>query len=214
MRASRILGALLAIGMQAGLAALLLNTKTARPRTPAQPETILIFPVPRPATAPLAKTTAQRDNRAAVPSSSTEPPAPPSSVTAPQPDISSLGEMLFGCAPESYANLSSERRARCPRPGEGLAIGQPPDLMGTRSHVKNEAHWRQEWARVHSPALLPCGGFTNLLCLLGKITDGSLDDYGDPGKWPIYVVKQLPEAGLRQVQERYDARHHDEPALP
>jgi len=75
------------------------------------------------------------------------------------------------------------------------------------------SHWRQEWARVHSPALLPCGGFTDLLCLLSKIADGSLDDYGDPGKWPTYAVKQLPPADFRQIQDSYAARR-DQAAAP
>jgi hypothetical protein len=95
--------------------------------------------------------------------------------------------------------------------GEGLAINQAPDLMHTRSHVKDKAHWRQEWARVHSPALLPCGGFTDLLCLVSKIMDGSLSDYGDPSKWPTYAVEQLSDTDFQKVEDTYKAWNKDHP---
>jgi hypothetical protein len=118
---------------------------------------------------------------------------------------------LFGCAPETYASLPPDERARCPKPAEGLALQRDPDLMGTRSHVKDEAHWRQEWARVHSPGLLPCGGLLDLMCVLGKIMDGSLDDYGDPSKWPVYEVKQLPPEDFYKIKQAYDQWHKDHP---
>jgi hypothetical protein len=77
--------------------------------------------------------------------------------------------------------------------------------------VKDEAHWQQEWARVHSPGLLPCGGFLDLICLLSKIMDGSLDDFGDPAKWPVYAVKQLPPEDFYKIQQTYDQWHKDHP---
>ncbi len=60
-------------------------------------------------------------------------PAPPSSLEA-------FGCSLFGCAPENYARLSTEDRARCPPPGEGLAKRDDRDLLTPpRSRVKDEA---------------------------------------------------------------------------
>jgi hypothetical protein len=76
--------------------------------------------------------------------------------------------------------------------------------MGAPSHVKDEAHWREEWARETSPTNFPCGGFLNIACLLGKIADGSLSDCGNPRTWPHDALKQLPPEDFYKVEEAYD----------
>jgi hypothetical protein len=151
-----------------------------------------------------------------------QPPeqAAPGAVPAapvPIPGLQNFGQALSGCAPEQYARLTAEQQAHCPRPGAGVAIQELPNLMGGPSHAKDEAHWRDEWAREQSPALLPCGGFVNVMCLLGKIADGSLSDYGDPSRWPHYAVKQLAPESFYKVEQAYDAwdkAHPGPPAAP
>jgi hypothetical protein len=175
-------------------------------------ETILLLH-PSPKTAP-----GSIDARAPVQNRPTPVPvipniAPPPSL-APPSGIAGFGRSLFGCAPEHYADLTPDERAHCPKPGEGMAVNQPPDLMHARSHVKDEAHWRQEWERVHSPSLLPCAGFKDIICLLAKIVDGSLSDYGDPAKWPTYAVKQLPDRDFRKIEETYQAWNQNHPVPP
>jgi hypothetical protein len=81
--------------------------------------------------------------------------------------------------------------------------------MGSPSHVKDEAHWQDEWAREQSPPLLPCGGFINVLCFLGKIADGSWRDFGDPSTWPHYAVKQLAPEDFYKIEKQYDAWNKD-----
>lgn len=95
-----------------------------------------------------------------------------------------------------------------------MAALQPrePDLMGRPSRVKNEAIWQAELARAHSPALLPCLGGLDVMCMLMKIADGSLSDFGDPKTWPIYQTKQLPPEDFYKIEQAYAEWHKDHPA--
>jgi hypothetical protein len=66
-------------------------------------------------------------------------------VLTPPSGITGFGRSLFGCAPEHYADLPPDERAHCPKPGEGLAVNQPPDLLNPpKSHAKDEALWLEE----------------------------------------------------------------------
>ena len=121
--------------------------------------------------------------------------------------LQGFGQALNNCAPENYANLPEDQKALCTRPGAGVAVQQAPNLMGVPSQVKDEAHWQDELAREQSPVLLPCGGFINVVCLLGKIADGTLSDYGDPRTWPNYAVKQLPPEDFYKIEKQYDEWH-------
>lgn len=205
----RGIGGALALLVQAAAVLLfVIERPVPSPRLPR--ETILLLPqLPKPA--PPLPAPHFSGPQTVAPVMPVIPPATPAPSLAPPSGIAGFGRALFGCAPENYASLPPDERARCPKPAEGLALQHDPDLMGTRSHVKDEAHWRQEWARVHSPGLLPCGGFTDPLCLLTKILDGSLDDYGDPSKWPTYAVRQLPSEDLYKIKQAYDQWHKDHP---
>ena len=92
-------------------------------------------------------------------------PAMPSFKTvpalAPPSGIAGFGRSLFGCAPEHYADLPPDEKAHCPKPGEGLATNQPPDLLNPpKSHAKDEAMWQEQWAEDHwVPAVCPPGGW-------------------------------------------------------
>jgi hypothetical protein len=214
--AERGQGAVLALLVQTIFLLLMLLTPPHPIRPEAEKETLLLLP-------PLTRPPTTIDARARRSLSTARPivPPPPSSAPvmtaplAPPGGIAGFGRSLFDCAPENYANLTPDERAHCPKPGEGMAVNQPPDLMRTRSHVKDEAHWRQEWERVHSTTLLPCGDFgANISCLIGKIADGSLGEYGDPGKWPTYAVKQLSDRDFRKIEETYQAWRKDHPLPP
>jgi hypothetical protein len=118
---------------------------------------------------------------------------------------------LFGCAPEKYAELSPEDRKHCPKPGEGLAVNPPPDLLDDKSHVKDGARWANALAHRQSPLLLP-GGFNFPLALLGSVLDGSIADsssaFRDPEKWPTYKDPPKPR-NLHDADRNYDAWRRD-----
>jgi hypothetical protein len=61
------------------------------------------------------------------------PPTAAAQSLASPSGIASFGRALFGCAPESYASLSPDERAHCPKPAEGLALQRDPDLMGAHA---------------------------------------------------------------------------------
>lgn len=136
-------------------------------------------------------------------------PAPPD--RPPTSAIQGFGRALNGCAPETYANLPLEQRAPCARLGDGMAMARTPDLMGAPSHVKNEARWQGELARAHSPALLPCLGGLDVMCLLLKMADGSLSDFGDPKTWPIYETRQLASEDFYKIEQAYAEWHNAHP---
>jgi hypothetical protein len=218
----RLPAAILALVIQALLLGLLLYAfpLTAPNRNLAR-ETLLLLPrlvQPPPPAAPSTIDARGPVRRPPVfaPPIYTAPPstAAPPGVAAPQPDIQTLGRSLFNCAPENFANLSAEDRARCDRPGEGMAVAQPPNLLGGRSHVKDEAHWQEELAREQSPTVLPCMGGLDVLCLLQKIATNKMGDFTDPRSWPRYDVKQIPPEDFKKIEEAYDAWHkaHREPA--
>ena len=136
----------------------------------------------------------------------------PALPAAPPADLRGFGRALFGCAPENYAQLPPEERKHCPKPGEGLAVNPPPDLLGNRSYVKNEARWANALAHKQSPRLLP-GGILFPLAALGAVLDGSIAEsssaFRDPEKWPIYSKTAKP----RDEEGRYGAWRND-PAQP
>jgi hypothetical protein len=75
------------------------------------------------------------------------PPVPGPPVLAPPSGIAGFGRSLFGCAPERYADLPPDEKAHCPKPGEGLAVNQPADLLNPpKSHSKDEALWQEQLA--------------------------------------------------------------------
>jgi hypothetical protein len=215
---NRITAGILTLGVQAALLALLIfshGAQVARDRL--EPETIFLLPpLPRILSPPAPHATARPRARQPIPDIAVpQSAAPPSFNAAPAPpsadDLRNLGQGIFGCSIENWSSLRREQQAHCTRPGEGFAIQSAPDLLGTPSHVKDEAHWQAEWAREQSPALLPCGGFVDVLCLIGKIANGSLSDYGDPKTWPSYAVKPLSKEELYKLEQTYQQWHKDHP---
>ena len=215
---SRITAGFLALVMQAGLLALLIFSHAAQvARDRFEPEAIFLLPpLPRIIAPPAPPAAGRPLPRRPVPDIvAPQSPAAPLYNAVPAPPsaeiLRNLGRGLFGCSIENWSALSREQQAHCTRPGEGFAIQSAPNLLGTPSHVKDEAHWQAEWAREQSPALLPCGGFVDVLCLIGKIANGSLSDYGDPKTWPSYAVKPLSKEELYKLEQTYQQWHKDHP---
>ncbi len=86
-----------------------------------------------------------------------------------------------------------------------------PNLMGAPSRVKNQAIWRAELARAHSPALMPCLGGLDVMCMLLKMADGSLSDFGDPKTWPVYETQQLAPEDFYKIEQAYAEWHKAHP---
>ena len=205
----RTSGAALALSVQTLFVLLIVfsSSRLAPPRSPARETILLLHPLPQ--TAPQnidARGAAlHRAPSMAIPVLPTI--APP--VLAPPSGIAGFGRALFGCAPEHYADLPPDEKAHCPKPGEGLAIQEKPNLMGTPSHVKDEAHWAAQLARKKSPVEI-CPGLS-ILCLAGMIASG---DITDPQSWPIYETKQYPPEDFYKIEKAYQAWDKDHPVPP
>lgn len=212
--ASRLTGFCLALIIQIGFVALLLWSRPlfVRP-APAAGELMMVLP-PLPPIAPKPMARASRRNAApAAPAAKFSAPSQTPPGAPPLAAIQGFGQALNSCAPESYDKLPPEQRAACASRTRGLAALAPrePDLMGKPSRVKNEALWRAELARAHSPALMPCMGGLDVIYVLMKMADGSLSDFGDPKTWPIYQTKQLPPEDFYKIEQAYAEWHKDHP---
>lgn len=205
-------GGVLALLVQAGflLLVLLSPSRSTRPANPER-ETLLFFPplaVPAPSTID-----ARGPHRKRSVPSATRPaaPMPPvaASPLAPPSDLAGFGQALFGCAPENYADLPPDQRAHCPKPGEGLAIKEQPDLMGTPSHVKDNARWANAMAHKQTLPMLP-GGMLFPLAALGAVLNGSIAEphsaFRDPEQWPSERDPgQFMPHNLDEQEHVYDA---------
>ncbi len=170
----RAQGLFLALLVQASfIAMILLSAQRPVPLRTLAHETILILH-PTPQIAPQsidARGSARRPVPVITPTSPAIAPAPP---FAPAPDIAppsgiaGFGRSLFGCAPEHYADLPPDERAHCPKPGESMAVNQPPDLLNPpKSHAKDEATWQEQWAEDHyMPPICPPSNTPVGFCVL------------------------------------------------
>jgi hypothetical protein len=97
--------------------------------------------------------------RAGVATAPAHRPAPPPLYVLPQappeaaPDIQSFGHALFGCAPERYAQMTEDQRARCP---PQFAMPDPARLTDPPSQVKDPARRAAELAAKNTPGRIPC----------------------------------------------------------
>jgi len=147
------------------------------------------------------------------------PPTPAPSTSSvipliPPSAIQGFGQALNDCAPENYANLPEDQKAKCTRPGEGAAVQGVPDLMGAPSAVKDPARWANALAHEQSPPWLACtmaipglGGPApafDSICLAKAFADGTLTD---PMAWPTYETKQLQPEDFYKIEQAYDEWH-------
>jgi len=149
----RAQGAALALLVQAAFILLLVMTHNATQTrlSPVHETLLLLRALPRPATLPPPATAPSGVRRPEIPLNiPAMPSVTPAPSLAPPSGIAGFGRSLFGCAPEHYADLPPDEKAHCPKPGEGLAVNQPPDLLNPpKSRAKDEALWREQWAEDH-----------------------------------------------------------------
>ena len=170
LNSSRLLGAMLALLVQAALIAGAILSLTRPQFFPRPRETILELrtqPVRKPR---IIRIDARGSHPARVsPTPQIAPRQNPLSENpsfSVAPDFKGFARSLFGCAPEHYDQLSPEDRAHCPKPGEGLA--REPDLaIPPRSHAKHEAYWQEQSRRARvSYGICSGGAVSTAQCLL------------------------------------------------
>jgi hypothetical protein len=214
-------GAAGALLLQGGFLLLFLASmpQIAPPLAPGR-ELVFILPhIPTPlrAAPPRARTRGPSRPVAAPAAPSLQIPSPAIVPPSAIPGLRDFGQALNGCSPEQYRNLPPDQQAHCRRPGEGVTIAELPNLMGSPSHVKDEAHWEAELARKQSPIWLPCFGpingvpSINFICIAGMAAKGQLTD---PRSWPIYQTKQLAREDFYKIEQTYDAWNKEHLGAP
>jgi|HubBroStandDraft_5_1064220.scaffolds.fasta_scaffold75490_2 hypothetical protein len=111
-------------------------------------------PLPAPMTAPPSKPMAapQRggEYKGVMPSY-----APPAAA----PDVTGLGQALFGCAPENIPNLTPDQRAHCTN---GFTRPDDNALIEPKSHVQDPARREAEMRTKNTPGRVPCTSLTEV----------------------------------------------------
>jgi hypothetical protein len=100
-------------------------------------------------TAPPSKPAPALPRRGGVTSGAMPSFAPP---VAP-PDITGLGQALFGCAPENIPNLTPDQRAHCTN---GFTRPDDNALVEPKSHVKDPLRREAEMRTKNTPGRVPC----------------------------------------------------------
>ena len=223
LKRDHLVGGVLALLVQAGflLLVLLSPSHSTRPASLAR-ETLLFFPPPAVPAPSTIDARGPRRKRIAPSATLPVPPiaSPPvaASPLAPPSGVAGFGQALFGCAPEHYADLTPDQRAHCPKPGEGLANKEQPDLMHMPSHVKDNARWANAMAHKQTLPMLP-GGMLFPLVALGAVLDGSISEphsaFRDPEQWPNERDPgQFMPHSLDEQENIYDAWRKDHPMPP
>jgi len=223
LKGDHVIGGALALLVQAIflLLVLLSPSHSARPDSPAR-ETLLFFPplaVPAPSTIDARGPRKRRTTQVLVPGPPPIVALPaPSTSLAPPSGLAGFGQALFGCAPEHYADLTPDQHAHCPKPGEGLANTEQPDLMGGHSHVKDNARWANAMAHKQVLPMLP-GGMLFPLVALRAVLDGSIAEpnsaFRDPEQWPSERdPSQFMPHRLDDQERIYDAWNRAHPVAP
>ncbi|HKU53838.1 MAG TPA: hypothetical protein VJP60_00615 [Rhizomicrobium sp.] len=217
-RGARVQGAMLALLVQAGfvLMILLSPSRLAPPHNPTRETILLLHPQPQPTPRSIDARGAAPRKTAPIQMPVLPDIAPP--VLAPPSGIAGFGRTLFGCAPERYADLPPDEKTHCPKPGEGLAVNQPPDLMGGPSHVKDNPRWANAMAHKQTLPMLP-GGMLFPLVALGAVLDGSISEpnsaFRDPEQWPNERdPRRFMPHDLHEQERIYDAWRKDHPIPP
>ncbi|HEY1876452.1 MAG TPA: hypothetical protein VGG66_03245 [Rhizomicrobium sp.] len=82
-----------------------------------------------------------------------------------RPDITGLGQALFGCAPENLPNLTPDQRAHCTN---GFTRPDENALVEPKSHVKDPLRREAEMRAKNTPGRVPCTSVTNVGGLAGN----------------------------------------------
>jgi hypothetical protein len=75
------------------------------------------------------------------------------------PDITGLGQALFGCAPENIPNLTPDQRAHCTN---GFTRPDDNALIEPKSHVQDPARREAEMRTKNTPGRVPCTSLTEV----------------------------------------------------
>lgn len=75
------------------------------------------------------------------------------------PDVSGLGQALFGCAPENLTNLTPEQRAHCTG---NLPHFDDHALLQPKSHVEDPARRAAEMRARNTPGRIPCASLSEV----------------------------------------------------
>jgi hypothetical protein len=136
-------------------------------------------PLPQTQPAPRARPAPPLPSRGGV----TSGPMPSLAPPAPAPDVTGLGQALFGCAPENIPNLTPDQRAHCTN---GFTRPDDNALVQPRSHVQDPARREAEMRAKNTPGHIPCaivmdtqapggGGAApgvDPICLIGGLING------------------------------------------
>jgi hypothetical protein len=99
------------------------------------------------------------------------------------PDVTGLGQALFGCAPENLTSLTPDQRAHCTN---GMGRFTRPDddaLVEPKSHVQDPARREAEMRTKNTPGHIPCAE------MIRGHTGGG--DVPVPGADPVCVLNGL-----------------------
>ena len=78
------------------------------------------------------------------------------------PDITGLGQAIFGCAPENIPNLTPDQRAHCANAMGGFIRPDEHALTEPKSHVQDPARREAEMRAKNGQARVPCTSFTEV----------------------------------------------------
>lgn len=136
-------------------------------------------PVPAPAPPPRSMPAPSLPQRGGVTSGAMPSFVPP--VAA--PDVTGLGQALFGCAPENIPNLTPDQRAHCTN---GFTRPDDNALVEPRSHVQDLARREAEMRTKNTTGRVPCTSLAEVetfdssavvpvvdpVCALGGLVNG------------------------------------------
>lgn len=86
------------------------------------------------------------------------------------PDVTGLGQAIFGCAPENIPNLTPDQRAHCTDAMGGFTRPDDNALAQPKSHVKDPARRQAEMRTKNTPGRVPCTSLTEVQTSLAGTT--------------------------------------------
>jgi hypothetical protein len=136
-------------------------------------------PAPVSLTAPRSRRASTLPRRGGVTSGAMPSFAPP----VVPPDVTGLGQALFGCAPENLPNLTPDQRAHCTN---GFVRPDDNALIEPKSHVKDPLRREAEMRAKNAPGRVPCTYVTSTpaphgsaaapmvdpICIIGGLING------------------------------------------
>ena len=182
-RTPRLIGVGLVVLLHLGVAALILSSlPTPIARLPAAHEVFFLFPPPATARLP------RRIEPPIVAHAAAEPfsPQAPAALSAVPRTTDGLGLALFGCAPETRANLTPEERAHC----DDAALATAADRETMPDSLREQAREAQRWqdAIALREASLPCVRLDRMAAPTGRDDSAAIAD-------PLCLLRRIEQGG-------------------